>query len=85
MPTLVTWNVNSIRARLARVTAWLERSRPDIVCLQETKVEDERFPPELARLGYHVTLAGQRTYNGVAILSRRPPADVARGFGDADP
>ncbi len=80
---IVTWNVNSIRARLPRVTAWLAENTPDIVCLQETKVEDGSFPgAEIAALGYHLTIHGQRTYNGVAILSRQAPTDVVRGFGD---
>jgi len=80
---LATWNVNSIRARLPRVVTWLETHRPDVLCLQETKVEDAAFPAdELRRLGYEIALHGQRTYNGVAILSRTPLTDVTRGFGD---
>ena len=68
---LATWNVNSIRARLPRLLAWLERRRPDVVCLQETKVVDEDFPTaEIQALGYHCRAFGQKTYNGVAILSR---------------
>jgi exodeoxyribonuclease-3 len=82
---LATWNVNSIRARLERVLAWIEHHRPDVLCLQETKVEDAAFPTaELEQRGYHVAAHGQRTYNGVAILSRTPLADVTRGFGDGD-
>lgn len=80
---LATWNVNSIRARHDRVLAWTAAHRPDVLCLQETKVEDADFPAaELAALGYEAALHGQRTYNGVAILSRTPLADVERGFGD---
>lgn len=80
---LATWNVNSIRARLPRLVAWLEKHRPDVVCLQETKVEDDLFPrAEIEALGYHATIYGQRTYNGVAILSREPAHDVVRGFDD---
>jgi exodeoxyribonuclease-3 len=82
---LVTWNVNSVRARLERVKAYLERARPDVVCLQETKVVDADFPLEpLKALGYHVTTHGQKTYNGVAILSREAPTDVVRGMGDPE-
>jgi exodeoxyribonuclease-3 len=80
---LATWNVNSIRARHDRVLAWAREHRPDVLCLQETKVEDAEFPiVEFAALGYEAILHGQRTYNGVAILSRTPLADVERGFGD---
>jgi exodeoxyribonuclease-3 len=82
---LATWNVNSIRARLERVVAWLEAVRPDVLCMQETKVADDAFPAdELAKLGYQLAFHGQRTYNGVAILSRTPLTDVVRGFGDGD-
>jgi exodeoxyribonuclease-3 len=80
---LATWNVNSIRARLPRVSAWLAEQTPDVVCLQETKVEDGAFPVEEVRsLGYELALFGQRTYNGVAILTRAPLREVVRGFGD---
>jgi exodeoxyribonuclease-3 len=80
---IATWNVNSIRARLERVTAWLSEARPDIVLLQETKCADEQFPREpLEELGYHVAHLGQRTYNGVAILARGTLEDVGTGVGD---
>jgi exodeoxyribonuclease-3 len=80
---IATWNVNSIRARLERVTAWLSEARPDIVLLQETKCADEQFPREpLEELGYHVAHQGQRTYNGVAILARGTLEDVGTGVGD---
>ena len=80
---LATWNVNSVRARHDRLLAFLERHDPDVVCLQETKVVDGSFPSdEIRRVGYESTLLGQKTYNGVAILSRRPPEDVKRGFED---
>jgi exodeoxyribonuclease-3 len=82
---LVTWNVNSIRPRLPRVLAMIRRHQPDVVCLQETKVEDELFPTmELVAEGYECSTLGQRTYNGVAILSRAPLEGVTRGF-DGDP
>jgi exodeoxyribonuclease-3 len=80
---LVTWNLNSIRARTDRLVAWLEREKPDVLCLQETKVEDAGFPTEqLATLGYQSVTFGQRSYNGVAILSTQPLTDVTREFGD---
>jgi len=80
---IATWNVNSIRARSARVLAWMEANSPDVLCLQETKSTDETFPDEGFRaLGYEVAHFGQRTYNGVAIVSRQPLRDVERGFAD---
>jgi exodeoxyribonuclease III len=83
---IATWNVNSIRARLPRVLAWLERRKPDLVCVQETKVEDALFPrAELESAGYVATVLGERTYNGVAFLSRQPLEDVARGYPDDRP
>ena len=88
--TVATWNVNSIRARLERLLVWLESRRPDVVCLQETKVADADFPTaELRQAGYAGEIFGQRTYNGVAILTRVSTtgsavglSDVVRGFGD---
>jgi len=83
---LVTWNVNSVRARLERVVAFLEKAGPDVACLQETKVVDADFPAAAFRdLGYHAEFHGQKTYNGVALLSREAPRDVARGFDDGEP
>lgn len=80
---LTTWNVNSIRAREERLLAWLKAATPDVVCLQETKVVDDNFPFEvLEGLGYHAATWGQKTYNGVAILSRTPLEDVEIGMGD---
>jgi exodeoxyribonuclease-3 len=78
------WNVNSIRMRIERMTKWLEDDRPDVVCLQELKTLDEKFPyMDFEAVGYHAAVYGQKTYNGVAILSRSEPQDVTRGFGDA--
>lgn len=78
---VATWNVNSIRAREPRVLQWLEARRPDVVCLQELKVADADFPRlTLEAAGYHAAVHGQRTYNGVAILSRQPAQDVMRGL-----
>lgn len=80
---LATWNVNSVRARHDRLIAWLRAHEPDVLCLQETKVEDRGFPgAALSELGYHSAIWGQRSYNGVAIVSRRPLTDIARGFAD---
>lgn len=80
---VATWNLNSIRAREQRLLGWLSRQSPDVVCLQETKVTDEQFPHEALReQGYHAAVHGQKTYNGVAILSREPVEDVRIGFGD---
>lgn len=74
---LATWNINSIRARLGLLTDWLQRLQPDVLCVQETKVVDELFPTAaLAEVGYHAVFAGEPAYNGVAILSRDPLADV---------
>jgi len=80
---IASWNVNSIRSRLDRVVAWLESTRPDVLCLQETKVVDEQFPHEpFAALGYEAAVHGQKSYNGVAILAREPIEAPARGFDD---
>jgi exodeoxyribonuclease III len=81
---IIAWNVNSIRARRERLLALLERHAPDVLCLQELKLEEEKFPWEDVRAaGYHAVCVGQKTYNGVAILSREEPEDVRRGMGDA--
>ncbi|NOY89665.1 MAG: exodeoxyribonuclease III [Deltaproteobacteria bacterium] len=78
-----TWNVNSVRVREERLLAVLERHRPDVLALQEIKVETERFPrARIEALGYHVTALGQKTYNGVALLSREPAEDVREGLDD---
>jgi exodeoxyribonuclease-3 len=82
---LVTWNVNSIRQRRERLLAALARHQPDVVCLQETKVVDADFPAdELRALGYQSVAAGQKGYNGVAILSKGALSDVTKGFRDGD-
>ncbi len=70
---LATWNVNSLKVRLPQVLAWAGKQRPDVLCLQETKLEDVNFPrAEIEAAGYRVVFSGQKTYNGVAILSREP-------------
>jgi exodeoxyribonuclease III len=82
---IVTWNVNSVRARLERLIGVLRRHEPDVLCLQETKTTDDRFPREvLSEAGYHAATFGQKTYNGTALLSRKPALDMTRGF-DANP
>jgi exodeoxyribonuclease-3 len=82
---IATWNINSVRARLDRLLDYLRASAPDVLCLQETKCTDDQFPLlELEGLGYRATLFGQKSYNGVALLSRTPPTEVVRGFGDGD-
>jgi exodeoxyribonuclease-3 len=80
---IATWNVNSIKARLPNVLAWFDEVKPDVVCFQEIKCEDDAFPRlEFEDRGYNVATHGQKTYNGVAIASRAPLANVARGLGD---
>lgn len=78
---IATWNVNSVRTRRDQVCAWLAAEAPDVLCLQETKVADELFPlAAFEALGYRAVISGQKSYNGVAILSRRPIEDVRVGF-----
>ena len=74
---VATWNVNSLRVRLPQLLDWLSREQPDIAGLQETKLVDDDFPrAQIAEAGYHVVFTGQRTYNGVAVLSRVPAGDA---------
>jgi len=80
---IATWNVNSVKARKERLLAFLERHRPDVVCLQELKTEGAGYPfDDVRAAGYESAVLGQKTYNGVAILSREAPRDVTTGFGD---
>lgn len=80
---VATWNVNSIRAREQHVIDWIEAFRPDVLCLQELKVAEEDFPlGAVAQSGYEAAVFGEKTYNGVAILSRYPLRDVRKGFDD---
>jgi exodeoxyribonuclease-3 len=82
---IATWNVNSIAARLPVVLKWTAEAKPDVLCLQEIKCVDAKFPrQEFAQLGYQMETHGQPTYNGVAILSRFACLDVQRGFPGAD-
>ncbi len=72
-----TWNVNSLSVRLEQVLAWLASEHPDVLALQETKITDDRFPvAAIKSAGYHAVYSGQKTYNGVALLSRVPPSDL---------
>lgn len=83
-----TWNVNSLKVRLPHLLDWLAEKQPEVLCLQETKLEDHNFPhAEIAAAGYQVVFAGQKTYNGVAILARQAMTDVVYGnpFYPADP
>ncbi|MBW4618022.1 MAG: exodeoxyribonuclease III [Cyanosarcina radialis HA8281-LM2] len=78
---IATWNVNSIRTRLEQVMQWLQINPVDVLCLQETKVIDKDFPRSpLEQLGYHLYISGQKSYNGVAILSRQPLENCSTGF-----
>ncbi|PCJ71377.1 MAG: exodeoxyribonuclease III [Rhodobiaceae bacterium] len=82
---IATFNVNSIKARLNNLVHWLEEAKPDIVCLQELKCVDEAFPHEaIEALGYNVAVHGQKTYNGVAILSKFPLEDITKGLPGDD-
>ncbi len=76
---LATWNVNSLKVRLPQVLQWLHSNPVDVLCLQESKLSDDKFPvAEIEQAGYHVVYNGQKTYNGVAILSRHPIHDVVK-------
>jgi len=80
---IASFNVNSLRARLPIVLDWLNEKRPDVLCLQETKVQDADFPAEpFDEAGYNYVFKGQKSYNGVAILAKSRIADVQYGFGD---
>ena len=80
---IATWNVNSLSVRLPQALAWLQAQQPDVMVLQETKLTDDRFPHDALReAGWHAQCFGQRTYNGVALLSREQPMDVVRNIPD---
>ncbi len=82
---IATWNVNSINARLVTVLGWFRQEQPDVACLQEIKCLEERFPTEaFEAMGYNLALHGQKTYNGVALLSKTPLEDVRRGLPGVD-
>jgi exodeoxyribonuclease-3 len=78
---IASWNVNSLPVRIPQLCTWIENHRPNVVCLQETKIVDDKFPCEqLARLGFSFEYYGEKTYNGVAILSDQPMQNVQKGF-----
>ena len=80
---IATWNVNSIRIRISQIIDWINQFNPDILCLQETKVMDESFPIEpFINLGYSVEIYGQKSYNGVAIISKVKATNIKKGFYD---
>jgi exodeoxyribonuclease-3 len=82
---LATWNVNSLKVRLPQVLDFLAIEKPDVLCLQETKLEDDKFPAlEITAAGYRAVFSGQKTYNGVAILSKDSPQDITMGIADFD-
>jgi exodeoxyribonuclease III len=82
---IASWNVNSLKVRLPHLTQWMADAQPDIVALQETKLEDAKFPvDELAAAGYRAVFAGQKTYNGVAILARDEPTDIVTDIPGLD-
>ncbi|MDR3509967.1 MAG: exodeoxyribonuclease III [Caulobacteraceae bacterium] len=82
---IATWNVNSVNARLETVLKWFQEASPDVACLQEIKCVDEKFPTEaFESLGYNVAVHGQKTYNGVALLSKSPLEDVRKGLPGDD-
>ena len=84
--TIATWNVNSIRSRLHALLPWLGKVKPDVVCLQETKVQDPDFPMSaIEGAGYRAVFRGEKSYNGVAILSKAPIEAVRHGFDDGGP
>jgi len=77
---IAAWNVNSLKVRLPQLLDWLGAQTPDVVCLQETKLEDHNFPrQDIEAAGYQVVFSGQKTYNGVALLARETPSDVVCG------
>ena len=82
---IASWNVNSIKVRLPNVLAWLAKAKPDVVAMQEIKCIDENFPTEaFEEVGYNVAVHGQKTYNGVALLSRFPMDDITKGLPGDD-
>jgi exodeoxyribonuclease-3 len=84
---IATWNINGIASRLEHVITWSRAARPDVLCLQETKTPDAKFPVSKLRLaGYeHIAVHGEKSYNGVAILSRLPLDEVEKGFPKETP
>ena len=78
---IASWNVNGVRARLDHVSDWLQINQPDVLTLQETKVMDEMFPLDAFKpLGYQVNIYGQKSYNGVAVLTKKPLTEIKKGI-----
>ena len=85
MMRIATWNVNSLRVRLPHVLQWLHTEKPDVLALQETKLQDADFPEQAFReLGYHFAYAGQKTYNGVALISKTEPRNIMKSLAGYD-
>ncbi|MEN6320379.1 MAG: exodeoxyribonuclease III [Syntrophaceae bacterium] len=83
---IATYNVNSIRSRLHIVIPWLQENQPDVLCMQETKVDDKTFPvSDFEGTGYHIIFKGEKQYNGVAIASLKKPDEFSFGFNDGGP
>lgn len=82
---IATYNANSIRIRLPQILDWLEREKPDVLCVQETKVQDKDFPAQMLQdAGYHVVFCGQKSHAGVAIISRKPLEESVAGFDNGE-
>lgn len=82
---IATWNVNSLRVRLPHVEEWVENNQPDVLALQELKMPTEEFPLDVfEKMGYKAAVSGQKTYNGVAVLSKQDPADIVTDIPDLD-
>ena len=82
---LATFNVNGIRARLATIADWIRENQPDVLCLQEIKCQEKDFPAgQLEETGYQISVRGQKSFNGVAILTKRRPDELIKEFGDGD-
>ncbi len=82
---IATWNVNSLKVRLPQVLGWLASEQPDVLAIQETKLADDQFPRRaFEEAGWHVTFSGQKTYNGVALVARRPPQDIVTDIAGLD-
>ncbi len=80
---VATWNVNSLNVRLSHVIDWLQRCQPEILCIQETKLTDDKFPVDaFAQAGYHCEYFGEKAYNGVSIISKGIPTAIQKGFPD---
>src|SRR4051812_22274604 len=78
---LATWNINSINARVAHIQQFLENYSPDVLCMQETKIVDEKFPRDLfTDMGYEIEIYGEKSYNGVAIASKHSMESIVKGF-----